>query len=442
MQQRWTLNVKGFGKIERASVRVAPLTLLIGENNSGKSYLVSLLWGVLARGRTLFPKEPPATETYRKCVQHLDGTDGEVSREFEDALVEWFNQLLKSRRNELVQDIFAQSALSIEHLSISDFYRTKRLSVQWDHQREDVSARFSARKHHVRFPVPVSAPLSDVDKYRMLQYLCWNLIMGDLSSPLFTPGSSRNRRLEGETLYLPAARSGFMLTYKSLTAELMNAWSGDEVSSTFTLPVVRFLQGLTENTPFTKAKLADVADYIEHGMMDGQVKTTRGAINSYSYQPQGSRRSLPYHVASSLVGELSPIVIFLRSNIKYKSLIIEEPEAHLHPGIQRRLTCALSRIVSAQVPVWCTTHSDTIFQQVNNLMRLSQRADRAELMKQYGYAEGDLLHPDDVTAYEFRVQENGKSVVEPLDKTEYGFVAPTFNDALTELSNETLALME
>lgn len=442
MQQRWTLNVKGFGKIESASVRVAPLTLLIGENNSGKSYLVSLLWGVLARGRTLFPKEPPGTDAYRQCVQYLDETDGEVSADFEQALVGWFNQLLESRRNKLVQDIFAQSGLSIDHLSISDFHRDKRLAIKWDTPRGDVSARYSTSQHRVRFPLPVTGTVSDADKYRMLQYLCWNLIMGDLSSPLLAPGASRNRRLEGETLYLPAARSGFMLTYKALTAELMDAWSGDEVTSTFTLPVVRFLQGLTENTPSKKAKLGSVADYIESGMMDGQVRTARGAINHYTYLPRGSRKALPYHVASSLVGELSPIVIFLRSNIKYKSLIIEEPEAHLHPGIQRRLTCALSRIVSAGIPVWCTTHSDTIFQQVNNLMRLNQREDRAELMKHYGYAEGDLLRPDDVTAYEFRIQENGKSVVEPLDRNEHGFVAPTFNKALTELSNETLGLME
>lgn len=45
MNERWTLNVEDFGKIEKASVRIAPLICFVGDNNSGKSYLLSLLWG-------------------------------------------------------------------------------------------------------------------------------------------------------------------------------------------------------------------------------------------------------------------------------------------------------------------------------------------------------------------------------------------------------------
>ena len=35
----WTVYIKEFGKIEEASIRPAPLTLFIGDNNSGKSYI-------------------------------------------------------------------------------------------------------------------------------------------------------------------------------------------------------------------------------------------------------------------------------------------------------------------------------------------------------------------------------------------------------------------
>lgn len=46
MQHR--LIIEKFGKIERAEIQVSPLTLLVGDNNSGKSYLLSLLWGIYA----------------------------------------------------------------------------------------------------------------------------------------------------------------------------------------------------------------------------------------------------------------------------------------------------------------------------------------------------------------------------------------------------------
>ena len=44
---RWTVHVKNFGKIEDASVEVAPLTLFVGDNNSGKSYMMTLIYGLL-----------------------------------------------------------------------------------------------------------------------------------------------------------------------------------------------------------------------------------------------------------------------------------------------------------------------------------------------------------------------------------------------------------
>jgi len=255
-------------------------------------------------------------------------------------------------------------------------------------------------------------------------------------------GLAVGRRVEGETLYLPAARSGFMLTYPSLTAELMEAWGGREISSTFTLPVVRFLQGLTENRRDQKAKLADIADYLESSILNGKVVSQEGPINSYLYQAEGSKAPLPYHVASSLVGELSPIIIFLRSKIRYRSVIIEEPEAHLHPAMQKRFACALSRIVSRGVPVWCTTHSETVFQQVNNLIKLNSHPDRKQLMTKYGYSDDDLLAPDQVRAYEFVTNAQGKSEVKPLEQTQDGFAVPTFNRALIELNEETLDFMQ
>ena len=36
----WKLIVEDFGKIKSAEIEVAPLTLFVGDNNSGKSYLL------------------------------------------------------------------------------------------------------------------------------------------------------------------------------------------------------------------------------------------------------------------------------------------------------------------------------------------------------------------------------------------------------------------
>ncbi len=42
----YKLIVENFGKINKAEIEICPLTLFVGDNNSGKSYLLSLIWAL------------------------------------------------------------------------------------------------------------------------------------------------------------------------------------------------------------------------------------------------------------------------------------------------------------------------------------------------------------------------------------------------------------
>ncbi|MBW5394147.1 AAA family ATPase, partial [Brachyspira hampsonii] len=42
-----TLYVKNFAKIKEAKIELSPFTLFIGDNNSGKSYLMTLVYGLI-----------------------------------------------------------------------------------------------------------------------------------------------------------------------------------------------------------------------------------------------------------------------------------------------------------------------------------------------------------------------------------------------------------
>ena len=43
MKQRWTLHVENVGKVVEADIQIAPLLCFVGDNNSGKSYMMTLL---------------------------------------------------------------------------------------------------------------------------------------------------------------------------------------------------------------------------------------------------------------------------------------------------------------------------------------------------------------------------------------------------------------
>ena len=371
MNERWTLNVEDFGKIEKASVRIAPLICFVGDNNSGKSYLLSLLWGILILGKDCFPKTPPESKTYKRCENWLRshiGEETQLDQEEFAMYVEWFNSILMANRKDLVRRIF-NADIHIGSISISDYKRAKQLSILWSQD----SVRYSFGQTSIRFPVQREELL------RMNAYICWNILMGGIAEPLFTP-IVRGRRI-GEPVYLPASRTGFMLTYPQLVSQsLQTAYNLDtgEHTTALTLPYIDFLQLITmfDRAPSIPDNKRKIADFIETNLTSGKISVRKDGLPVIRYTPNGSADPLPLHIASSIVTEVSPLLLLFKSNIKFNSLIIEEPEAHLHPGLQMKMARLIINISNAGIPVWITTHSEAILQQINNMLKLSANKDR------------------------------------------------------------------
>jgi hypothetical protein len=62
-------------------------------------------------------------------------------------------------------------------------------------------------------------------------------------------------------------------------------------------------------------------------------------------------------------------------------------------------------------------------------------------MAEYGYEENECINSEQVRAYQFNVNE-GRTSVQALPPSEYGFAVPTFNESIMNLMKETLAFQE
>ena len=109
MNKKWTLHVEKLAKIECADVTIAPLMCFVGDNNSGKSYLMSILWGILTLGKDIFPKKPSEARVYRQCEEWLKehiNIDVELSKDDMELYINWFNELLNAQKKVLVKKNF------------------------------------------------------------------------------------------------------------------------------------------------------------------------------------------------------------------------------------------------------------------------------------------------------------------------------------------------
>ena len=84
-----------------------------------------------------------------------------------------------------------------------------------------------------------------------------------------------------------------------------------------------------------------LAERLEEEILQGTIELENSVIDypTFSYRPKGWKTDLPLLNTSSMVTELAPVVLYLRHLVRPGDiLIIEEPEAHLHPAAQAAFT--------------------------------------------------------------------------------------------------------
>lgn len=249
--------------------------------------------------------------------------------------------------------------------------------------------------------------------------------------------------------YLPASRSGLyqaLSAFGQIIAQLSKSRSF--LSAKIELPGISgqlsdYFIKLNNIKPVDaeiNSDFARVAEAIEQSILKGTIEYDYKDKRLY-YTPAGTKLRLDLSATSSMVSETAPIVAYIRHIIAWriseskrprrartpikqnKILIIEEPEAHLHPDNQIKMTEIYAELAKIGVNVLVTSHSNYVFNKLSNLViekKLRAASVRCDL---------------------FQMQEKGSvGLAQKID--DFGIDDKNFVDASERLFNERMELIE
>ena len=219
---------------------------------------------------------------------------------------------------------------------------------------------------------------------------------------------------------------------------------GSHSYSTFSSWISDFLkQIINYNKHYNSSEgIIEIAKSLETEVLRGQIEVNRPAGVGYPevlYRPQNAEQTLRMSQSSSMVSELAPLVLYLRGIVNPgDTLIIEEPESHLHPRAQTQIAITLARLVRAGVRVIITTHSDWLLQQIGNLIRdgelKNQKEDTTELPH--------WLLKEEVGAWWFHTDKPVEEIrfdrIEGIEPSDYEEVADSLYNTFVELERQFL----
>lgn len=396
---------------ESEEINLNKLMIFSGESGLGKSYLSIVchyLFSVLLdkhRISSFFEKKGLDFSAMRKDYKGAGVAVTFSKKEFEEWLskdaIQWLGYMVGNK------DIKANIEIKLprhidEYIVIS--YEEDLVGLG-----DEVETYIKLSLPHLSYRIKDSGVLSEESPFAFLfRYYLIQEIFGDY------------KNME-ETFVFPPSR-GMMLT------EDVTPTTGMYVE--FKKDVLSLVASRPKNIQ-TSEKLKTMLRHI----LEGSVKRKE---NRYIYTTGG--KEMPLSAAAASIRELAAIEFLIENtNIGKSALMIDEPEAHLHPLKQRMMADIICSLLLAGSHIQVTTHSDYFLRRINELTMLHDLYERSLTNKDDRYHDicdkaglDPLLHVDknDISAYLLvRKEDHSLAVRQDMSK---GVPFAAFHDALDD----------
>ncbi|WP_189318084.1 AAA family ATPase [Bacillus sp. LLTC93] len=458
------IEIENLGQVKSAKFEEKDLTVIVGDNGSGKTLLLEATTFIINYYRmnleeivrklyrlysSQFELETDWT-SLRKFIEDKTETidkekpkyEFEMEVKIEDQVLNNMNNNLKEFFEELKQKTISEVNREILRVNesnldfnlfitpkIPDTTNINCVITKYDEGIFFIDMSFEELKLGFNFPFIIDS----IQRERFLHSIDPELIKE--TKKLYDPINELKNKMKNNylystfseiddfrnILYLPSERNLFMddaLT-KTLKESNENRYSFVRENSK-----VRYSEHLF-NIAYLKYKdllnrlgLGDISvDSDLEKIFGGKINLDEEGDIKSIHQLDGT--IIKRELFSTKQNRLIPYLILSNPIEVYNQVIIEEPEAHLSLKSIRELLDYFKILIKNGKKLVITTHSDVFFSHLNNLLLQNE----------------DI----DATVYELKFLD-GKSILEEKNKTDLGYKIDLFSDELNNLFEETLEL--
>lgn len=444
-------------------------SIIFGKNNTGKSYAISAVYLIIKNFISMeepyifryFIQDVDIEEQLEKYNKELEKSDSiDIKSDIEKIVCDLISKVFLTEIQESFKSTFdsienLQNQLTIKELKINIssslinltiMIRDKKLYIsKLTINRKNIELKKSTRNLTTKDKADKITIYSPKNNENLVENL-----MGFIMDTSVQITYDLKEKIKS-IYYLPASRSGLyqaLSAFGQIIAELSK--SRKFTTKKVELPSISeplsdyFLElsNIKTRKKEIENKISEVATEIENKILNGKIefdKTTKKIM----FKPKDTKLRLDLSYTSSMVSEISPIVSYLRYVINYSDenyilppymrrkkfdkakplIIIEEPEAHLHPDIQIELLKQFAELAKNDIKFIVTTHSNYMFNKFNNLVLSND------------------INKNKASAYLFKVDSKGSEVVN-MDMDQFGIDDENFIYTSEDLYNEKMELIK
>lgn len=467
------VKVANFGPIKQADIELKPLTILIGKNNLGKSYLSQLVHVLLTTFRRRFER-PFRIGSYRgfqsRVVRIRNRTfvypyyypiriseedRKEISRKLRNENIKFediINDLIESSYKSMIPELERNIKFELERaygMKISKLVNlnANQSNIEFEFNEYSIFKLTITSKDKLTLQIT-----SDINKFTNL--IKKSDIFKDLRKKKRIPESTINELLSyltffmfkqdfSDSIYIPAGRAGLIEGYDTVSSALFTLTSFGPIHGISMPPLPGMASDFYNKLLSLRGErgpLSTIADKMKN-IFKGTIQlrrvegVTSGASRIYYiFEMKEKSRKMEIIHAASMIKELSPLYLIIKEEITPTSLlVVEEPESHLHPGAQNILMEIFVEMVNKDVSLILTTHSDILIRKLGNIIARYKLKDIE--------SELNSINPKLISIYCLNGDfEGSTSSIIPIPEDGLFDELPEFDHVIKELYDESISI--